>query len=169
MRNRLPYMFGLAAAALGFQPAPPGSEGRFCPVAGLRRRGGLTDQTDQPVHCIPAILILCTESPGGYDQDALPGHPSSGQSSETPADIGGKRGGPARVKPKLDSSGNFVDILPSRSRGPDKILLDLAFINCYAICYTNHSPPSGRLSKIGLFHVSPSQNLTSANRREPLG
>jgi len=47
-------------------------------MSGFGLQSRLTDQTDQPVHGILTVLILCAESPGMYDQNALFGHPASG-------------------------------------------------------------------------------------------
>ena len=39
--------------------------------------------------------------------------------------------GVSHIEAKLDSRGNFIDILPTGSRGSDEFLLELILINCY--------------------------------------
>lgn len=136
-------LFGLRSTAFGLEStlSGGGSWDSLAPRFGWQ--GRLANQMDQSLQGVLTILLLGSKSPGLDDQDPRIGHPFSGNGSETPADIIGKRRGPGRIKPKLNSRSDLVDILSAWTRGPNKRLLNLPFVNGDIFCYSNHSNRTG--------------------------
>ena len=64
----------------------------------------------------------------GNDDDPIAGQSRAGQALQPGADLRRQRGRVARVEAKLHRAGNFVDILPARSRGANEGFGDLAFV-----------------------------------------
>ena len=136
-------LFGLRSTAFGVESTLSGGSGGDSLAPGFRRQGRCANQMDQSLHGVLTILLLGSKSPGLDDQYPCIRHPFPGNGSETPSDIVGKRGGPGRIKPKLNSRSDLVDVLPARARGPNKRLLNLPLVNGDIFCYLNHSNKTG--------------------------
>jgi len=107
---------------LGFTPlnllfnAPlPGSGRRFCPDPPLWFGGGAAQEFREPLHCVPAVLLLGPKPARIDDQNPFPGQPLARQSFQSLSHVLGDGRGFGRVKTQLYSRGNLVDILPSRT------------------------------------------------------
>lgn len=137
--NGSAHSFDRTSMAFGSQPALPGRRCRGCLTARSRLFGCFTDQLHQPSHRILAISFLRSEPPGVNDQYAVLRNLSAGQMKQTLANVLRKRGGMRDIEAKLNRRSNFVDILPPRSRGARKFLLNFVLTDGQGGCNLNHT------------------------------
>lgn len=100
--------------------------------------GCVADQLHKPVDRVLTIPSLRTEPPSVDNEYAVFSNPPASQRNQTLANPNGQGGGVRHVKTKLHSCGNLVDILPTRSRRANELLLDLGLINRDVVRYMNH-------------------------------
>ncbi len=113
----------------GFQLAFLGCPGWFGFQAGFGFSRGFSDECYQAIQRVLSILGLGSESFCLYDQNALLGHPVSGQPDQAGSGVLGETGGMADVKAELHRSGDLVHVLSAGTGGPDEIEGDLTFVN----------------------------------------
>ena len=127
--NGLSRRLNFAALSFLLQTPFPLGHSRSCLYAALGSFGRPSNQCDQTVQRILTIALLGAKALGLDDDNALIGHPFSGQSGQPVTDITRQIGGFGRVEPELDGRGHLVDILPAGSRGTDEIIPDIPFVN----------------------------------------
>src|SRR6266849_176887 len=128
-----------AAALLGLEPALARAGGRLGGPAGEGRHGRPSDQFDQAVERVLAVALLGAVALRGDHQHALARQSPAGQPFKPSAHIVGQALRAAHVEAKLHRARELVDILPTRSRGADEPLLELALVDADALVYSNHS------------------------------
>ncbi len=115
---------------------------------GFRRLRGLANQLDEQVERRPSILSLRPELTGMKDQDSFLGDPITRCVQQPVSDIVGQGRRMGHIKTELYCRGDLIDVLSARARGPDKIFVNLTFVNRERGCNLNHGAPhtdDGRL------------------------
>jgi len=121
----------LDSAAMPFCLKLPffGCTGGLCFNAGFGSFSGFAHKSHETIQSILPIPVLGTKPFGLNDKHPVVSDFSTSQGDQTGTNVIWQTGGMLHIKAKLNRRGHFVDILPSRSRGPDEIKGDLIFIN----------------------------------------
>lgn len=133
--------------ALGFNVGPLGLPLK---PAALRRKGGtgrnpglgpmcrLFQQPQQSVQRVLPVALLRAKTPGGDDDDAILGHPLTGEPGQARFEIIGQRGRPQGIEPQLHRGLDLVDVLPTGAGSPDEIKNDLLLGDRYGAGDAQH-------------------------------
>jgi hypothetical protein len=136
--DRLAQPLGSAASELRFA----------APFAGCRRRAGWnaafpglgcpTNEIDKPFISILTIALLCAETPSHDDENAIGGHPPSGEQTQSGTRRFVETRRVCRVEAKLDRGGDLVDVLSTGAAGPNEDLFDLVLVDRDAVGDRHH-------------------------------
>ena len=138
-QNRFTLPFHTAAKAFFTQPAflrlnrrygfPPMTDGFRC----------FSDPSNQPVLCIPAVLLPGAETIRIDDQYPLTGDSLPGEPDQPLAYLLGKRSGVADIETQLHRGRHLVDVLPAGAGRPDESLPDLVLVELDGARHADHS------------------------------
>ena len=128
----------LTATALVFKSPLYRCRGRPCFAAALGLFGRLANQGRESLPCVLAVFVLRSKPPGMDYNDTLISETFAGQAHEPVTHVLRQREGVGRVKAELHGRRHLIDVLTSRSRGENKLLLDLVFLDGYGLSNSNH-------------------------------
>src|SRR5208282_2272155 len=138
--DRLAQPLGSAAGELTFTTAFAGSRCRACRDPALPRLSCSTNQIDQPFISVLAIALLRPETPRHDDENAINGHPPSGEQAQS----GSRRFVEARrvegIEAELDRGGDLVDVLSAGAAGANEDLFDLVLVDRDVVGDRDHLP-----------------------------
>src|SRR6516225_4813190 len=136
--DRLAQALGSAAGELRFATSFARRRRRACWNAPFPGLGRSTNEVDQPPVSVLAIALLRPETPRHDDENAVGGHPPSGEQAQS----GSRRFVEARraegIEAELDRGGDLVDVLSAGAAGANEDLFDLVLVDRDAVGDRDH-------------------------------
>lgn len=131
--DRLAQALCAPAGELSFATAFAGCRCRACRDPALLRLSRTTNQIDQPFISVLAIALLRPKTPRHDDENAIGGHPPSGDQPQS----GTRRFVEARrvegIEAELDRGGDLVDVLSAGAAGANEDLFDRVLVDRDAV------------------------------------